>query len=194
MQREMQSTTTTQDLMDRSIVMTCTPTLVWHADGKVEATAVFEQDSVDPSSMGNRVSLNGDIRLKNMPANSNYNDNVDITILLDTSELIDEGGMQLEARWAKDGEGPNNEGACWFCRMIDVKKRTYDPDPITIPNMKAIRLGDTKVMIDDDTPDDAPDYAFCLGLWVNGEIGFIRIDPVLGSKGGGGGPEFMLKE
>lgn len=200
-------TTETQTTMDagtgtdRTIEITCTPTLIWYDDGSsIGATATYRQTGANPPSMNGRVTPNGNIRLDNMPAVPGYNDNVDITIVLDTSQMKDQGRLPVAGRWATGTEGPvyngKNTGFCWFCAENTSLNPPYDPtQPITITNMSAHLDSDGNVVVNDDTPDSAPDYGYCLGLVLpdNGNY-FITLDPMLGSKGNSNVNAFMLKD
>lgn len=188
------------DLKDRTIHVKVTPTLVWRADGGIGATVVFKQTGQEPdhSNMKNRVASDGDLKLSGLTARKNYNDNVDITFTLDTSEMVDKDGNSVDGRWATateySGTGPVT-GYLWFCAVQNVARRQYDTTPIDIDGMSAVRVSDTEVQIDDDTADSAPDYAYCLGLVLPAYNDYyITLDPMLGSKGTSGVNNFMLKE
>ena len=180
---------------DRTIFMTCTPVLTYPSPGNYGATLTWTQTGGDPNSMIGRVDANGNIRLTNMPNNANYNDNVDITIDLDTSQLVDENGNTVTGRFATateySGTGPVT-GYAWFCG-IDANGN-YDPDaPITVDGMSVTREGDTEILINDDTADDAPNYAFCLGLVLSSKNNYyITLDPIISTKRGS--TSFMLNE
>ncbi|WP_341712783.1 hypothetical protein [Erythrobacter sp.] len=200
-QQTLSQTTGPQDTKkDRTIAVTCTPTLIWNSDGSIGASATFTQTGQTPdhSNMKNRVASDGDLKLSGLKAKDGYNDNVDITFTLDTSQMVDKNGNSVAGRWATateySGTGPVT-GYLWFCQVQNVSKREYNTTPITITGMSAVRGGDTQVTIDDDTDDTAPDYAYCLGLVLpdNGDY-YITLDPMLGSKGTSGVNEFMLRK
>ena len=187
---------TDTDQKDRSIALTVTPVLTYPSPGNYGATFTVTQTGADPNSMNGRVDRHGNIRLNNLPNNAKYNDNVDITISLDPSQLRDEHGNTLSGRWALPNEwsgvGPVT-GFCWFATMNE--DGSYNADlPMAIENMSTSRLDDTTVLIDDDTTASAPDYAYCLGLVLPDKSNYyITLDPRIGSKGIGGN-KFMLKD
>jgi hypothetical protein len=180
---------TTDGQVDRTLAVTCRPLLIWHGTNppNIGATAVYTQAGSNPN-MPNRVSTNGDLKLDHLPSNANFNDNVDVTITLDTSGLVDPNGNPVQGRWAFANEGPlmlgSPTGFCWFCTVTNSGSRQYDPTPITISDMSTSRLSDTQVLIDDDTVNSDPDYAFCLGLVLPQYNNYyITLDPIIGSKG-----------
>lgn len=171
---------------DRTITMTCTPTLVWHPDGSIGATVVFTQNAGAPPEMMGRVGSDGSINLTNMPHNPAYSDNVDVTIMLDTSQLVTQDGSQpVAGRWAQaneySGTGPVT-GFGWFCGT-DANGNYTSATPITIPGMAFIRANDLELLLDDDTPDNAPAYAYALGLVLPAYSNYyITIDPRITNK------------
>jgi hypothetical protein len=181
---------------DRTIIMTCTPVLTYPSPGNFGATVTFTQSGGDPNGMNGRVDANGNIRLTNMPSNANYNHNVDITIELDTSQLVDQNGNSVVGRWAlateSSGTGPGT-GFCWFCGVN--ADGSYNASlPITIDGMTTSRTGDTEVLINDDTADDGPSYAYCLGLVLpDFNNYYITLDPRITTKDLQSA-SFMLKE
>ncbi|RGP40944.1 hypothetical protein BPTFM16_01239 [Altererythrobacter insulae] len=184
------------DQKDRSIALTVTPVLTYPSPGNYGANFTVTQTEGDPQSMNGRVDRHGNIRLNNLPNNAKYNDNVDIVISLDDSQLKDEHGNPLSGRWATSteysGKGPVT-GFCWFAGMNE--DGSYDADlPMAIENMSTSRLDDTTVLIDDDTTASAPDYAYCLGLVLPDKNNYyITLDPRIGSKGTVNN-SFMLKD
>ncbi|MFM7377048.1 MAG: hypothetical protein ACKO1O_02775 [Erythrobacter sp.] len=86
--------TTDTDTMDRQLTMLCTPTLVWNADGSIGATIAFSQTNGVPAAMNGRNGSDGSINLANMPHDPAYNDNIDVTIMLDTSRMVTQDGSQ----------------------------------------------------------------------------------------------------
>jgi hypothetical protein len=183
---------------DRTIIMTCTPVLTYPSPGNYSATLTWTQTGGDPNSMNGRVDANGNIRLTNMPNNANYNDNVDITINLDTSRLVDENGNPVTGRFATSteysGTGPVT-GYAWFCG-IDANGNYNLDAPITIDGMSATRESDTQVLINDDTADNGPSYAFCLGLVLTSLSNspyYITLDPTITTKSTRT-TSFMLKD
>ena len=189
--------TTETDTLDRQITMTCTPMLIWYDDGSIGATVTFTQTGGVPAAMNGRVDSHGAIDLTNMPTDDAYNDNIDVTINLDTSQMFDRDHQNAVAgRWATaeeySGEGPVT-GFCWFCGT-DANGNYSSAVPILIPGMVTERLNDTAVLINDDTPDAGPAYAYCLGLVLPNNNGYyITIDPRITSKTSVG-IGFMLNE
>lgn len=196
MTTETQPTMDAGTLKDRTITMTCTPVLTYPSTGGYGATVTFTQSDGEPNGMRGRVDRNGNIRLTNMPTDANYNDNVDITINLDTSQLVDENGVAIAGRWATaseySGTGPVT-GFGWFCSINS--DGTYNADsPITIQDMSITRESDTQILINDDTADNGPSYAFCLGLVLPTKSNYyITLDPRISSKDTNINA-FMLKE
>lgn len=181
---------------DRTLAITCTPVLNWVSSTPpynigASATYSYNENGSNPD-MTDRVHSDGDILLHPLPDPQDFNNNVDITITLDTSRMVDPNNNPVAGRWALDGE---YNGPCWFCAVQNVARREYDTTPITIPGMTTSRLGDTQVLIDDDTPMNAPNYAYCLGLVLPAYSNyFITLDPILTNKTGGTNPPFMLKD
>lgn len=173
------------DQQDRTLTVIVTPTLVWRNDGSIGATIAFSQGNSNPN-MPNRVNpANGNISLQGMPRNANYNDNVDITLTLDTSQCKDRNGNAVVARWAYATEGnpPDDVGYCWF---------VANPQPgqpknlqhIAIDGMTVSRIDDTNILIDDDTADGSDTYTFCMGFVLPDYSNYyITIDPVISGKG-----------
>lgn len=172
-------------LNDRQIAMICMPVLVWNSANDIGATFSFTQTIGMPAAMNGRVGSDGSIDLTNMPADPAYNDNIDVTIMLDTSRMVDQNGNPVAGRWAQadeySGTGPVT-GFGWFCGT-DANGNYSASVPITIPNMSFLRMGDTELMINDDTPDNAPAYAYAMGLVLpnNGDY-YITLDPRITSK------------
>lgn len=190
--------TTETTTADRTISMTCTPVLVWYDDGSIGANVTFSQTGGVPSAMAGRVDSHGAINLADMPVDAAYNDNIDVTINLDTSQMFDQDRNAVAGRWATaeeySGEGPVT-GFCWFCGT-DANGNYSSAIPVTIDGMTTSRLSDTAVLINDDTPDAGPAYAYCLGLVLvrpNQNNYYITIDPRITSKTTTGA-RFMLNE
>ncbi|WP_073973877.1 hypothetical protein [Erythrobacter donghaensis] len=189
--------TTETDTLDRQITMLCTPTLVWRADGSIGATIAFTQTNGVPAAMNGRVGSDGSINLTAMPHDDNYNDNIDITIMLDTSRMVTQDGSQpVAGRWALpdefSGTGPVT-GYGWFCGN-DANGNYSASLPITIPDMSFMRVSDTELVIDDDTPDNSPTYAYAMGLVLPGYGNYyMTIDPRITTKTSVG-TNFMLNQ
>lgn len=196
---------------DRKLTIQCTPTLIWNGTNppNIGATMAFADTASDPNMPGAVNSVTGDIDISNMPKNTKYTDNIDITLLLDTSNLKDANGNPLTgdpvARWAHSDEGPTytdakgktqHLGYCWFCQITDLQKRQYIiSPPIDIAKMSISRPDHLNVLIDDNTADGSPAYAFCMAFVLPGyDDYYISIDPLISSKSGGGDPPFMLKK
>ena len=189
--------TTETTTADRTISMTCTPVLVWHSATDIGATYTFTQTSGAPAAMLGRVGSDGSINLTNLPADPAYSDNIDIAIMLDTSQLRSQDGTSaVQGRWAQpdefSGSGPVT-GYGWFCGT-DANGNYSASVIVTIPDMGIYRVGDGELMINDDTPDNAPAYAYAMGL-VLPDYGnyYITIDPRITSKTSVG-IGFMLDE
>ncbi len=173
--------------IDRTLAITLRPTLVWRNDGSIGATFAYEETGSAPN-MPNRVDpVTGDIRLKNMPNNANYNDNVDITITMNDSLSVDPSGNRVGLRFAYSTEGnpPNDIGYCWFVNNPPPggPKNTTE---ISIPGMSTSRLNDTQVLINDDTADGDVTYTFCMGMVLTNPANagyYITIDPKIVDKG-----------
>lgn len=178
--------------VDRTLNITCVPTLIWQPNGEIGAGMAYSQGTSVPNMPG-VVDRQGTIRLKNMPANNNYTDNVDIMFTLDASGCVDQYGNSIGVRWAYPTEGnpPNDVGCCWFVANVPPGG-TKDTTAISIPGMTTGRTGDSVVFIDDNTPDDAPGntslYTFCLAIVIPSRSNYyITIDPTIVGKGTGGG-------
>lgn len=193
MEQQTQSQTASEQ-QDRTVSITCTPTLVWISSTppyNIEATMVYTQTGSSPNMPGAVNQQSGDIDLKHLPKNANYTDNVDIYLTLDTSQLKDPNGNSVVGRWAKSGEGADpGMGAAWFINMPPPVNYT----PIATPTGMSIdRQSDTLVVIDDDTADGGQSYAFCTAITLP-DYGsyFIAFEPVISGKGSNS--NFMLKE
>ncbi len=195
-------------LPDRTLTIKCTPTLIWHSTNpnNIGATMAFEETASVPN-MPNAVDSKGNIDLSKMPQPNRYNDNIDITFVLDPSELRDANGAPITGdnvlRWATYEEGPTYEsdgvtrhlGCGWFCQVTSVDPFEYVASPpVTYVDMTWVRVDNTHLLLDDDTPMSSPTYAFMLAF-VLPEYGnyYISIDPRIGSKGIRS-DNFMLKE
>ena len=172
-------------LKDRTLEIMVTPTLSWFVNTIVGSFTTYVQTGSKPRMDAVVNQMSGYIDLSSMPDDPDYNDNVDITLTLNTQYLKDQNGIDMQARFAKDGEGElPGEGALWFCKnAVNGRK---DVTPITVPDMHVIRRNDKTVIIDDDTPLASPPYTFCMGIVLptrNNE--FVLIDPILSTKGTG---------
>jgi len=203
--------TTDTDKKDRKLEITCTPTLIWHSTdpNDIGATMAFSETSSDPNMPNVVNETTGNISISGMPANSNYTENIDITLVLDPSQLKDSNGDPLTgdhvARWAHSDEGPTytkadggtgHLGYCWFCQITDSSTGAYAiSPPIDIDDMTISRPDHLKILIDDNTPDGSPSYAFCMAFVLEGfDNYYISIDPIISSKGTKGSGQFMFKD
>ena len=170
----------------RSISVTATPTLVWNADGTVDATVEYEETASDPPMPGVVDRHTGDINLRKMPSNANYNFVVALHITLDTSKMVDPQGNPVAGRFAQWSEAPMaGAGPVWLCKAPGPGE-ARDTTPIYVLMMILIRTSDTLVTISDAVANDGPDYEFCLGLVLPDHGNrFITIDPRITSKGVG---------
>jgi hypothetical protein len=170
-------------LANRYIAVRWTPTLVY-SGSDITATWTTSMLFTSPSSMLTRVDSSGNINLQGMPKGDNFTDNVDIMIQLDTSEMVDQSGNPVAGRWALANESPGDGtpgGHGWFCG--NKPDGSYEPNlAAKIPGMSIIRIGDDQVLIKDETPDNDPGYAYCLGLFVPARNYFMRLDPRITSK------------
>lgn len=188
--------TANDTLLDRKVTITVTPTLIWHDDNNIEANFTVAQAYGEPAAMNGRVAANGAIDLTNMPTDTAYNDNIDVTINLDDSQMVDPSGNHIAGRWATPTEGSGDGRAVgfgWFCG--EDANGNYDPwTPITITGMHFSRISDTQLLINDDTPDAGPAYDYCMGLVLSGHNNYyITLDPRITSKTSVGG-NFMLNQ
>lgn len=179
---------------DRTLSITCTPTLVWTSSVppyNIGATMTYAETGSNPNMPNVVDRQTGDINLRNMPNNANFTDNIDIYLTLDTSQLRDPNGNAVRGRWANAGEGSQpGMGAAWFINMPPPINYT----PITVPaGMVIDRQSDTLVVIDDNTADGSPSLAFCTAL-VLPDYGsyFIAFEPIISGKGPGN--QFMFKK
>jgi hypothetical protein len=199
---------------NRKLKIKCAPTLQWNTTSPpwdIGATMTFEEDSdgTEPGMSG--VISPGDngeivIDISNMPKNDNYNENLDITLKLETKNMLGPDGKKLDggARWANDTEGHETYngkdytlGYLWFCTANPESPTGYDRmPPVTIDNVtKSKDDKDDKIIeILDDTPDGAPAFGFCVGFVLEGYGDYyISIDPVISTKNTRNA-SFMLKE
>jgi hypothetical protein len=187
---------------DRTLVISCKPTLIWTSATPpysigASATYTYVSTGSNPDMTG-RVHADGDIILHPLPQPQDFTNNVDITMMLDATGLVDPAGNAVRGRWALSteysGTGPVT-GFAWFCAVQNVSRGQYDKTPIDVDGMSVARIGDTQILIDDNTPGNSSnDYAYCLGL-VLPDYGnyYITLDPIVTGKGGGGNPPMMLK-
>lgn len=187
---EQSQTMTAATKQDRTLTIKCTPTLQWHSANhppySITGSMVYEQTGSVPN-MPNAVDRqSGDIDLHNMPNNSKYTDNIDITLVLDPSQIVDPEGKSIPARWATQGEGTEpGMGAAWFINLPPPVNYT----PITVADMTIVRNSDTQVTIDDNTPGTPQRYAFCLGLVLPQQDNyFMAFEPIISGKGLGRPP------
>ena len=196
---------------DRKLTIQCTPTLIWNGTNppNIGATMAFAESDSDPNMPNAVNSATGDINIMHMPANAKYTDNIDITLVLDPSNLKDANGNPLTgnpvARWAHSDEGPTytaaggktkHLGYCWFCEITNLQKRQYNfSPPIDIAKVSISRPDHLNVLIDDNTAVGSPAIAFCMAFVLPGYNNYyISFDPLISSKSGGGDPPFMLKK
>jgi len=171
--------TVTTDQTDRSITIQATPVLKFDANGTLTGVDfTYVQTGSDPNMPGMVNQQNGNINLRNMPANHNYTDNVDITIDLITSA----SGYAVNFATASQGNGP-----IWFCVS------ETDPTPIATPaDMSCGANSTSQVYIDDDQSDGGSSYSFCMGVMVPALSSTpFTIDPIISTKGTNS--SFMLK-
>lgn len=203
MEHETQTNSETEKL-DRTLTIKCTPTLIWHSvePRSIGASMAFAQIDSNPNMPKAVNPGTGDLSIRHMPENAKYSNDIDITFVLDPSNIRDADGNLLTgdnvARWAYANEGPSPDeplGYFWFCQLIDAEKREYNRDvPIIVDGMAISRVDDLHILVDDDTPTTAPPYAFCLAFVLPIFGGYyISIDPVISTRGIGG-EHFMMKE
>jgi len=195
-------------LKDRKLKITVTPTLVWNSTNPpdIGATVEFSQDNgeTDPPMPDVVNPTTGRIDISDMPVDDKFTDNIDIKIKLDTSKMKNADGSKLtgKARWANSDEGPYQWngtsgylGFGWFCQMNASPPPAYNRiPPTTITNMSFDRQNDTELKIDDDTPEETTEYAFCVAFVLEGYGNYyISIDPIISGKGVGSNADFMLK-
>ncbi|AOL95172.1 hypothetical protein BG023_112258 [Porphyrobacter sp. LM 6] len=199
-------------LKDRSITIKVSPVLNWIDPIKptIEASSIgFTVIASDPAGTAT-VDTSGSVNISQMPAAPGYDENIDITLLLDTSNMRDANGNLLTGdntpRWAKSDEGTTYTdskgktqhcGYGWFCEITN-----YGPPlqyqalpPIDIAKMAFKRKDDLNLVIEDKSDDGSPPYAFKFGFVLPGQYNeyFISIDPVLSTKSTRT-TSFMLKD
>lgn len=175
--------------IDRTLQLSCTPTLIWAGDGSITATMAYTQTGSVPA-MNNAVDARtGNINLRHMPANNLFTDNVDISLYLDTSKCVDQNGNPIAVRWALPTEGnpPDDVGAIWFVAN-PAPGQPKNLKAITINGMSASRLTDSILLIDDNTAVDLPGhtsvYTFCMAIVIPSRGNYyITIDPAVVGKG-----------
>lgn len=196
---ESQTFNQTQDTKkDRTMTITCTPTLIWYGTNpnNIGATIAFTETASDPDMPG-AVGAQGNLNLSALPKKSKYNDNVDITFVLDPSQLKYADGTPITGnnilRWANANEGPTyvdgngntqHLGYAWFCHINSLVPLNYTTSPpIAVSDMSWVRSSDTQLILDDDTPLGSPVYAFMLAF-VLPEFSnyYISVDPLIGTK------------
>lgn len=201
-------------LKDRSITITVSPVLKWvdRNEPIIETSSIgFAVTASDPQGTAT-VDTSGSVNISQMPAASGYDENIDITLLLDTSNMRDADGNLLTGnntpRWAKSDEGTpytdgkgktQHSGYGWFCQITDIgPPLQYQAlPPIDIDKMAFKRRDDLNLVIEDKSDDGSPPYAFKFGFVLPGTYKnyFISIDPVISSKGTRTTTDsFMLKD
>jgi hypothetical protein len=186
---------TVTDVQDRTLAITATPTLNWSGNSATgwflsSITMAYSQTGSNPTMNGVVNSGNGNINLHNMPPNSSFTDNVDITFTLDTSQCKDPNGNSIGVRWAQTSEG---NGPIWFC-ATPPPHQPKNTNPITVSGMTLGRTSDTVIYLDDDQGDNGSSYTFCLGVTVPSVSNVpFTIDPVISGKGQNTN-SFMLSE
>nr|WP_298897150.1 hypothetical protein [uncultured Altererythrobacter sp.] len=183
---------------NRKLKIKCAPTLEWISSTKpydIGATMAFDEDDKDTEpSMPGVVSTDGDIDISDLPANDDYNDNIDITFKLETGGILGPDGKKIKGkvRWAYATEGAytyegesGDTGYGWFCKLNDNPPPAYDKlPPQTIEGMSFVRNGDGSIEIKDDTPDGTPGFGYCVGFVLEDyDNYYISIDPRVSSKG-----------
>lgn len=199
-------------LKDRSITITVSPVLNWIDPIKptIETSSIgFALTASDPPGTAT-VDTSGSVNISQMPAAPGYDENIDITLLLDTSNMRDANGNLLTGnntpRWAKsdegtsytDGKGKTQHcGYGWFCEITDMgPPLEYQAlPPIDIDKMAFKRKDDLNLVIEDKSDDGSPPYAFKFGFVLPGQYNgyFISIDPVISTKSTRTS-SFMLKD
>ena len=160
---------------DRTLVITAKPSLTWSSPTSATVDNIeYDQGDTQPNMPGLVNPVTGDIRLGHMPSNPSYSDNVDITIQLDNTNIVDSAGNHVGGQWAAGNANgmsgnPPATAYCWFIENPESNE-PIDYTPITVPSMTTSLDGSGNVLINDDTPDDQPGvtttYTFCLGLSV----------------------------
>ena len=172
--------------IDRSLVVVCTPTLVWRPDGSIGATMAYKQTEAVPN-MPNAVDGSGNIKLSPWKKDARYTDNIDVFFFLDSSKCVDASGNAITVRWAQPNEGnyPDDFGCIWFCKT-PAPGAKKDTTQISVPGMSTGRINDTLLYIDDNTPATAAaSYTFCTAIVIPDRgTYYITNDPALGGKGG----------
>lgn len=178
---------------DRTLMVLCRPRLVWNSWNRPYSinapfTCNYSALGSYPQMPPSTVQPNGDLVLDKLPDSKDFNNNIDVTIGLDPSQLFDHTGKNpVRARWATSteysGTGPVT-GFGWFCAVQNAPRRQYDTTPISVQGMGFLRLSDNQLMINDDTNNNGPSYAYCLGLVLpDYDNYYITLDPVIGGKG-----------
>lgn len=186
---------TTSGQQDRLLTITATPTLNWNASGQLTGVTMSYSQYTSTPNMPNMVNpRTGDINLRNMPANNNFTDNVDITINLDDSTAVGPNGAHVAVRFAYPTESNGDgTGPIWFCA---TPQPGQPKNPAQIPNPPGMSTGEntsSQVYLNDDQPDGGSSYSFCLALVVPSVSGTpITIDPIVSGKGKTS--TFMLKQ
>ena len=172
--------------IDRSLVIVCTPTLVWRPDGSIGDTMAYKQTEAVPN-MPNAVDAQGNITLAPWKKDARYTDNIDVFFFLDSSKCVDAQGNPITVRWAQPNEGnyPNDFGSIWFCKT-PAPGAKKDTTQISVPGMSTGRINDTLLYIDDNTPATAAAaYTFCTAIVIPDRGNYyLTNDPALGGKGG----------
>lgn len=198
---------------DRKVTITVSPVLQWNSVNPPNITTSsigYAVTSSDPTGTATVNPTTGSIDISSMPGSTEYDENIDITLLLDTSTMLDANGNPLMGadtpRWAKADEGTiytdskgkeQHSGYGWFCEITSwgppIEYRNLPP--IEIDKIKFKRKSDGELVIDDDSPDGSPPYAFKFAFVLPGSNNryYISIDPVLSRKGISGN-KFMLND
>lgn len=199
-------------LKDRSITIKVSPVLNWIDRNlpTIQTSSIgFTVVASDPPGTAT-VDTSGSVNISQMPAAPGYDENIDITLLLDTSNMRDADGNLLTGdntpRWAKSDEGTpytdgkgktQHSGYGWFCEITSMgPPLQYQAlPPIDIDKMAFKRKDDLNLVIEDKSDDGSPPYAFKFGFVLPGQYNeyFISIDPLITTKSTRT-TSFMLKD
>lgn len=186
-------------LPERVVVLACKPTVVYTGSPPypLYATAEFTQLAAFPEMSSVVDTADNQLIVNSLPGNAAFSDDVLFTIILDTSGLLDSGGNAITGRWAFPTEGgpyPTTNGGkkqpfapagfCYFCPVDDYGPGSQINQITLEPLMVTSRQGGTQITISDQTPDGSGPYAFVLGIVLDdANQSYVRIDPVISSKG-----------
>lgn len=200
-------------LPERNVIIICKPTLTYSGGTAYPdpvASATYTQAAAIPAMPSAVDPDSGAITIDQLSQSAIYSDNITITMVLDPSGILDSEGNPVSAVFAPPGTGlvlpinpdpapgsaiPKAEAKgsipsqytsyCYFVAAQDYAPGSAINTLIATPPGITLNIqGDTQFTISDRMADNSGAYAFVMGIIVATDPeSYVRIDPVLSSKG-----------